>query len=169
MAHTLVALDACALYPAPLRDLWMHLHLNDAIQAKWTDEIHEEWIRNVLKNRPDLKRSQLERTRKLMDEHALDSLIDGYQKHIKKIQLPDEHDRHVLAAAIHCKASHIITFNLKDFPAKHLKAYNIKAQHPDHFLTELLQNHPALVLRAMEQHRASLKSPSNTNSTLKLH
>lgn len=162
MTHSVVVLDACVLYPAPLRDLWMHLHLNDVIQAKWTHEIHEEWMHNVLKNRPDLKRSQLERTRKLMDEHAMDSLVKGYQKHIKKIQLPDEHDHHVLAAAIHCKATHIITFNLKDFPVKQLNLYGIKAQHPDDFLAELLQNQSSKVMQAIQQHRTSLRNPPKT-------
>lgn len=49
------------LYPAPLRDLLMHLALTDLFRAKWTDAIHDEWIRNVLKYRPDLKLEQLQR------------------------------------------------------------------------------------------------------------
>ena len=56
MAITFTALfDACVLYPAPLRDLLMWLALTDLFNAKWTDEIHDEWIRNVLADRPDLK------------------------------------------------------------------------------------------------------------------
>jgi len=39
-------LDACVLYPAPLRDFFMRLAVK-LYQPKWTDEIHEEWIRNV--------------------------------------------------------------------------------------------------------------------------
>lgn len=64
--------DANVLYPAPLRDLLMHLAMTGLFRAKWTNEIHEEWIRNVLENRPDLTRNQLERTRDLMNEHVLD-------------------------------------------------------------------------------------------------
>jgi hypothetical protein len=45
--------DACVLYPAPLRDLLMELALTDLFRARWSEEIHKEWIRNVLKNRPD--------------------------------------------------------------------------------------------------------------------
>jgi hypothetical protein len=48
--------DACVLYPAPLRDLLMHLALTDLFRAKWTDAIHDEWIRGVLERRPDLTR-----------------------------------------------------------------------------------------------------------------
>ena len=57
-----VLLDACVLYPAPLRDLLMHLAVLGLFQARWTEEIHEEWIRNLLNKRPDLSRDKLERT-----------------------------------------------------------------------------------------------------------
>lgn len=46
--------DACVLYPAPLRDMLMRLALTDLYRARWTDMIHDEWTRNVLKQRPDL-------------------------------------------------------------------------------------------------------------------
>ena len=45
-----VLFDACVLYPAPLRDLLMQLALADLFQARWTDEIHDEWTRSVLAN-----------------------------------------------------------------------------------------------------------------------
>ena len=36
------------LYPAPRRDLFMRLALADLFRARWTEQIHEEWMRNVL-------------------------------------------------------------------------------------------------------------------------
>lgn len=54
-----VIYDACVLYPAPLRDLLMHLAMTDLFRAKWSDDIHEEWMRNVLKDRSDLTKEQL--------------------------------------------------------------------------------------------------------------
>ena len=68
-----VIYDACVLYPAPLRDLLMRLALTDLYRARWTDMIHDEWTRNVLKQRPDLKAEDLERTRSLMNTHVRDS------------------------------------------------------------------------------------------------
>ena len=76
MANVIALYDSCVLYSAPLRDLLMHLALTDLYQAKWTDAIHDEWIRNVLANRPDLKLQQLERTRDLMNSHVLDCLSE---------------------------------------------------------------------------------------------
>ena len=74
-----VIYDACVLYPAPLRDFLMRLALTDLYRAKWTDMIHDEWTRNVLKQRPDLKAGDLERTRSLMNaalEHAVTHVED---------------------------------------------------------------------------------------------
>lgn len=116
MSGLTVVYDACVLYPAPLRDLLMHLAVTDLYRAKWSDAIHDEWTRNVLRDRPDLKAEQLQRTRNLMNAHVLDSLVAGFEPLIPDITLPDPDDRHVLAAAIHCGADIIVTFNLKDFP-----------------------------------------------------
>jgi hypothetical protein len=49
-----VLYDACVLYPAPLRDLLMRLGLSGRFRAQWSAQIHAEWKRNLLKNRPDL-------------------------------------------------------------------------------------------------------------------
>lgn len=99
MATPIVLFDACVLYPAPLRDLLMHLSLSGLFRARWTNEIHEEWINNLLEQRPDLNRIQLERTRALMNTHILDALVENYETLTPKLSLPDPHDRHVLAAA----------------------------------------------------------------------
>jgi hypothetical protein len=40
-----VIYDACVLYPFTLRDFLMWLALEDIFRAKWTDAIHDEWIR----------------------------------------------------------------------------------------------------------------------------
>jgi hypothetical protein len=42
--------DACVLYSAPVRDLVVRLAQAGLLQARWTDDIHDEWMRNVLKN-----------------------------------------------------------------------------------------------------------------------
>ena len=84
-----VIYDACVLYPAPLRDLLMRLALTDLYRARWTDMIHDEWTRNVLKQRPDLKAEDLQRTRSLMNSHVRDSLVTGFEHLIPSDELPD--------------------------------------------------------------------------------
>lgn len=161
-SHFAVIYDACVLYPAPLRDFLMHLAVTDLYRARWTDRIHDEWIRNVLKDRPDLKPEQLARTRELMNAHVRDCLVTGYEQLIPSVELPDADDRHVVAAAIYSGASLIVTFNLKDFPAKALLPHNLVAQHPDDFVYDLLDLHPALVCQAAAEHRRALKRPAKS-------
>jgi hypothetical protein len=151
--------DACVLYPAPLRDFLMNLAITDLFRAKWTDDIHEEWIRNVLKNRPDLTRERLHRTRDLMNSHVRDCLVTGYQDLIPSLTLPDVDDRHVLAAAIVAGTDVIVTYNLKDFPAAILEQYGIEAQHPDEFITHWIDLAPSVVCEAAKRQRMSLKKP----------
>ncbi len=160
MAATFTALfDACVLYPAPLRDLLMWLALTDLFRARWTDRIHEEWIRNVLADRPDLRPEQLERTRQLMNTKVRDCLVTGYENLIERLTLPDQDDRHVLAAAIRAGADVIVTFNLADFPADVLSGFNIEARHPDDFVLALIDLDEETVCAAVERQRAGLKNP----------
>ncbi|MEK6750532.1 MAG: PIN domain-containing protein [Pseudomonadota bacterium] len=159
-----VIYDACVLYPAPLRDFLMHLALTDLYRAKWSNQIHDEWIRSVLKNRTDLTKAMLTRTRALMNQHVRDSLVEGFEHLIETIDLPDPGDRHVVAAAIHGNANLIVTFNLKDFPHAKLQAYGLEAKHPDEFISDLLDLNPALVCSAAAHHRRSLHSPTKSQN-----
>lgn len=140
----------------------MHLALTDLYRAKWSECIHDEWMRNVLASRPDLTREQLERTRNLMDSHVRDSLVTGYEYLIPSLDLPDADDRHVLAIAIRSQSSVILTFNLKDFPPGELSKYEIEALHPDEFISDLIDLNAARVLSAVAAHRRTLKNPPKT-------
>jgi len=159
MANYVVIFDACVLYPAPLRDLLLRLALADLFQAKWTKDIHDEWMRNLLKNRPDLTRERLDKTREKMDLHVRDSLVTNYEDLIENLKLPDLNDRHVLAAAIKASAQTIVTYNLSDFPPSAISKYGIDAAHPDDFLRQLLDLAPSKVIRTVQETRLSLKSP----------
>ena len=108
----------CALSCAVTRFTHASWRLTDLFQAKWTDAIHQEWMKNVLANRPDLTLNQLERTRDLMNMHVRDCLVTGHETLIPTLSLPDPNDHHVLAAAIFTSASIIVTYNLKDFPVQ---------------------------------------------------
>ncbi len=154
--------DACVLYPAPLRDFLMQLALTDLFRAKWSDAIHDEWMRNILADRPDIKPEQIHRTRQLMDSCVRDALVTGYEFLIPTLSLPDKDDRHVLAAAIRCQASVIVTFNLQDFPKELLAQYHIEAIHPDDFISYLYHINAAKVLQAAATHRHRLTNPKKT-------
>ncbi len=122
MRPIIAVYDACVLYPAPLRSLLMYLAVGGWVQPRWTDEIHEEWMRSVARDYPDIPRPRIERVRDLIDAAVPAGRVTGYERLTDTLSLPDTGDRHVLAAAIHARARVIVTFNLKDFPADTLAA-----------------------------------------------
>ena len=159
MVRPIVLLDACVLFPAPLRDFLMRLSTEGVFVPRWSTIIHEEWMRNVLALRPDLSLEQLERTRDLMLAYQPTALVSGFEKYISQLQLPDPQDRHVVAAAIEGNCDAIITFNLKDFPPKVLVSYGLVALHPDIFIGQCFADCPAQVITALKKQHRSLKSP----------
>ncbi len=158
--------DANILYPAPLRDLFIRLAQAGLVQARWTEAIHQEWMRNVLANNPRLSAERLARTRALMDQAVRDCLVTGYEELTASLSLPDPDDRHVLAAAIHASADVIVTCNLRDFPAETLARYSIEAQHPDDLLVYLLDEAPGVVCASVKRQRESLRNPPRTAEEL---
>lgn len=137
----------------------MHLGIVGLYQPKWSGCIHHEWCRNLLKNRADINASTLQRTVELMNIALPDANISGYEPLIERLVLPDEGDRHVLAAAIRAKAEVIVTLNQKDFPSETLASFDIEALHPDEFIFDLCDLNQALVLEAVRRQRQSLKNP----------
>lgn len=158
----IAVIDACVLYPAPLRDYLLHLANVGLYKPKWTDEIQEEWIRNLLLNRSDLNKESLEKTHNAMNSAFPDSNITNYEELIPNLSLPDENDRHVLAAAVRANADVIITSNLKDFPLDYLKTYDIEVQHPDEFVCNLIMLNKIEALSALNNQIKSLKNPPKT-------
>lgn len=159
IAQPTVLYDACVLHPPLLRDLLMQLGMTDLFRARWTDDIHEEWIRSVLKSRSDITREQLDRVRALMDAHVPHCLVTDYHYLVPTIHLPDPDDRHVLAAAIHGKADVILTKNLKHFPAAVLNQFGIEPQHPDEFCVRLVDQDQGAVCAAACKCRARMRKP----------
>ena len=93
-------LDACVLYFATLRDLLLSLARDGLFHARWSERIQDEWMRSLLKRRPELEEAALRRTCKLMDKAVPDSVVHGWQSIEPGLSgLPDADDRHVLAAA----------------------------------------------------------------------
>ncbi len=152
-------LDANVLYPAPLRDFLLHLAAAGLFKPKWSRQIQNEWIDHLLINRPDLTKLKLAKTQEAMDDAFADANISNYEDLIIGLSLPDENDRHVLAAAIKGNADVIITLNLKDFPSKYLTKFDIEVQHPDDFVQNLISLDPDAARKAFENQIRNLKNP----------
>ncbi|WP_187431479.1 hypothetical protein ROLI_038380 [Roseobacter fucihabitans] len=162
MSHYTALLDANILYPAPMRDVVMQLAVTDIFKAKWSEDVHREWMESLMRNQPHRDRAALERTRDLMNEATRDCLVTGYETMIASLDLPDPDDRHVLAAAIVGQCDVIVTQNLKDFPNDAVEPFGIEAQHPDDFLSNHLALAPGLFCSALRKVRARLQNPPYT-------
>ncbi|MGH9844462.1 MAG: PIN domain-containing protein [Blastocatellia bacterium] len=166
MSDPVVLCDANVLYSILLTDLVLSLGEAGLYRPRWTNEIHEEWIRNVLEDQPERTREELERRRAFMDQAIDHDLTEGYEHHIANLTLPDPDDRHVLAAAIESGAEIILTYNLRDFPPAVLSAYGITAQHPDEFLCRQMTAAPTLVVDVIERMRLKRKRPEISQQQL---
>jgi hypothetical protein len=159
MSNYTALLDANVLYPAPVRDLLLQLAVTDLYKAKWSADIHREWIDNLLANDDRLDRAVLERTRDLMDASTRDCLVTGYEALIPSLDLPDPNDRHVLAAAIVGRCDAIVTCNIKDFPEQVMATYGIDLKHPDEFLNDHLKLAQGAFCSCVQKIRQRLKNP----------
>lgn len=90
---------------------------------KWSKHIFSEW-ENVMKRKsiPD------EEIKKRLSKAQLafpDASVDNYEPLVNSLELPDEKDRHVLAAAIKTNANVIVTNNMKDFPKEYSASFGL--------------------------------------------
>ncbi len=149
--------DACVLYPFHLRNIVVQAAVDRLVDARWTDAIQDEWIRNLVADKPSIPIERLRVTRQLMESALPDATVRGYEAHIDAVTLPDPDDRHVVAAGIVAGASLILTWNVRDFPTRELAKHGLHTQTPDAFMTELYETVPHLTLASLAHARRNLK------------
>ena len=156
-------LDANVLYSAAIRDICMEVALAKMYRARWSVDVQSEWLEAILRNRPDLDRSKLERTRDLMDIAIPSAKVAGYEHLFESIPLErDKGDRHIVAAAIVGRCDVIVTKNKSHFPDDVLKRFDLEAQDPDDFLAHHLDLEPSLFCSAVRTARIGNTNPSYT-------
>ena len=130
-------------------------------RMQWTTEILEEVRRNLVKTGRGTETQAQRLVDTLMMIFPLALMRDEYQSLIPIMQNHVK-DRHVLAAAVACKAQVIVTSNLHDFPRRALEPYSIEAQAPDRFLVNLCQENVAELAQIINEQVADLRNPPQT-------
>ena len=148
--------DACILYPFHLRNVLVQAAVDRLVEARWTDEIHDEWIRNLAARAPSVAIERLQNTRRLMNDAVPTAMVSGYENHVPEVNLPDPDDCHVVAAGIAAGASIILTWNLRHFPAKELKKFALRPETPDAFLSGLYDKVRDLAIGSLANARRNL-------------
>jgi predicted nucleic acid-binding protein len=154
-------LDACAIFPASLRDTLLRAADINLYIFQITDEILEEMRRNLVN--------------KGMLEAKAQKLVNAIRKQFPKAFVTEhrqlttsmpvnEKDKHVLAAAVASGARVIVTQNLKDFPPHLLAPFNIKALSPDEFLVRLGRLNSKRMAQIIIEQASELRNPPKTVS-----
>lgn len=151
-----VIYDASVLFPFHVAHLLTFLATNRLVHARWTRAIEREWVERSLEKLTGLERSSVERRRDLMSVAVPDALVSNYEHRTLGIEFPDPDDRHVVAAALECGASVIVTRDKKHFTAAALEPYGLRRVDPDDLLCDRLIDLPELTLDVVEQARRSL-------------
>jgi predicted nucleic acid-binding protein len=147
-----IAVYDANVLPNTLRDLLIRIaQLPHLVQAKWTEDILNEVTDTLRRNFPDISSDKTDRLRQRMNAAVRDCLVSGYEPLITALELADPKDRHVLAAAIKAKAQIIVTRNLKDFPARLLDPWDLKAKFPGQLRPRPDRHRPASCLGLLQQ------------------
>jgi predicted nucleic acid-binding protein len=148
-----VILDTCVLAPMPLCDTLLRLAESPALYVpKWSADILRELRSTLLK----MGYTEAQATRRItaMDMAFEDACVRGYD-HVINVMTNHPKDRHVLAAAVHVRASVIVTHNIRDFPPKSLKLHSVAVLTPDAFLQGHVGNNQDLVRHRLTQQAAA--------------
>src|SRR5690606_15007581 len=96
-------LDTNVIYPVISRDLLLWFAHYELYTPKWSEHIFDEW-KDVMMRKDVLEEEAARRVEKANAAFP-DALVQNYHPLIKTLELPDEKDCHVLAAAIKVNAN----------------------------------------------------------------
>ncbi|MGF9566873.1 PIN domain-containing protein [Neorhizobium sp. BT27B] len=158
-----VLIDANCLAGALRRNMILSLAEAGFYRVRWSARIMDETARaidTITGGKADSSK-QIDAMTRAFPEATVEDfeelerlLIDG--------GLRDVGDAHVIAAAIKCGASVIVTDNLRDFPEKTLKPLGLEAQGSDGFIADCIDLDNAQAMAALNKMRLRFKHPELT-------
>jgi predicted nucleic acid-binding protein len=153
-------LDACVLVPNALSDTLLRLAERDFYRPLWSQRILDETLWALQIVHPNIPPHRFRQRLNAMNATFEDALVEGWEPLCGGLDLPDDNDRHVLAAAIRGGAQVIVTFNIKDFPDGRLTTTDMAVVHPDDFLLDQLDLHPGIAVQVLSEQAADLRNPA---------
>lgn len=150
-------LDTNVIYPVEIRDLLFWFAHYDLYTPKWSLHIFDEW-KDVMK-RKGVSDAEASKRVERANLAFPDAMVSNYSGLIKGLELPDQKDCHVLAAAIKINANIIVTNNIKDFPEAYLNTFGLSAKTADDFLTDIIDLNPEEAVKAFKQMVINRRNP----------
>jgi len=151
MARPIVFIDACVLYPHQVRGIVLRLAEAGLFRPAWSPRVLAEWSIAAARNGFPLAEAAAVRMAAQMNIAFPGASVTPDPAVEQALELPDPADTHVLAGAIAAGAGVLLTFNMRDFPARRLVAHGITPRHPDGFLWEVFSNQPEIAGQAIRE------------------
>jgi hypothetical protein len=142
MDRPVIFIDACVLYPPLTRGIVMRLADVGLLTPRWSPRVLDEWSIAAARNGFPLAEAVAVRMAVQMNTAFPDASVVPDPAIEQTLDLPDRADIHVLAAAIAAGAEELLTFNMRDFPARRLAVHGVVPRHPDGFLWEMFSKEP---------------------------
>lgn len=151
-------LDTNVIFPIVIRDLLFWFAHYELYTPKWSENIFDEW--KEVMTRHGVEEAEVMKRVQKANLAFPDALVLNYEGLVGELKLPDEKDRHVLAAAIKTNANVIVTNNLRDFPDEYLASFGLKAKGADDFLTDIIDLNQEKALEAFKEMVLNRKNPA---------
>jgi len=148
---SVVFLDACVLYPALVREIVLGLAGAGLFAPRWSPRVLAEWRIAAAREGGVGAESAAAAVAARMAATFPGAGVVPDRSVERALDLPDPADTHVLAGAIAAGAGVLLTFNMRDFPARRLAAHGIAPRHPDGFLWESFSKKPEAAGQAIRE------------------
>lgn len=177
---TLVVLDTCVQLRLRLSDVLMDMRAENLFSAHWTQNIDDEFLRNMVKVH-GIAQAGAEGRLLAMKRRCPEWEVEMSSADFEAVpEQVDEKDRHVAAAALAVRHAAdkdtededqaydviLLTDNVKDLAKKQMKALGVRVLRPGQFLNEAYAANPDAVTRAVLQAAKELKKPPYTVAEL---
>lgn len=128
----------------PLADTLLRLAEQPALyEPRWTDQILAEVTRTLIFRFGKTPEKALYREAAIR-QFFPNSMVHNYKPLVAEMENHPK-DRHVLAAAVACRADYVVTFNLKDFVLRPGRRHKVTVIGPSTFLKQLCDLDRAVV------------------------
>lgn len=154
----IVLADANVLYSRVLRDYFVYAADEGVISIRWSRVILTEAVKHLQANYSTFDDEHGELLIRLLNEAYPEAEVEptpSARRKVKGLDMPDEDDRHVLAAAATAHADILCTDNVKDFPPEAMASVGIELLAADALLSRLVTAYPS---RMRDAHRTTVAS-----------
>lgn len=148
------------------RNILLSLASAELFRPRWSAQVLEEAERFIARKTGNDSNARDQRKR--IERAFPEGIVRIATASEQRLSLPDENDRHVLAAAIKVRAQLIVTDNLRDFPNDVLAEFEMEAISADHFIADTMTLDLTRSIASIAQMRARFSHPKLTPQHLVL-